>query len=609
MTLSSRRWIVVVSLLLLLPSFGVAQHVVFEDMASEAGVTALGRGRGVAFGDYDADGDDDLLVCRVDRSVALFQNRGDGTFTDVTISAGLTYIGTPLAAVWGDFDNDGWPDLYIGNIGRNQFFRNQGDGTFVEMTAETGTGDFRDAMAVAAADVDNDGWLDLYVANFQQGNVLFMNNGDGTFRDATDEAGAGHRGLAMGIEFCDYDNDGDQDLLLSHDGSEGNVLLQNDGQGKFRNATREANVSYAPQAMGVDFGDYDRDGDFDLYITLLGDNVLYRNRGDGTFELVQDAQTNDAGMGWGLLWFDFDNDGWLDLYVANESGYSSPAYANVLYHNHGDGSFEKVPDGAGTASLAGSYGCATADVNLDGFIDLYVTNSQTPNHLYINQGENQHWLQVRLEGVQSNRSAVGARLRVVAGGGMQISEVKAGGGYVSQNSFTQHFGLGPATRVDTLEIRWPSGIVEYYTDLPADQRLWIREGVGVVTRVATRNAEVPAEHALFANYPNPFSTGLATASVKGSQVQAEGRFLTSFGSGTRIPFAVGGSQPAQVRVEIFDLLGRPVRLLTETLYAPGRYEVAWDGRNDRGAVVNAGIYFVRMTADGFSARRSLVFLK
>lgn len=578
-----------------------AQQLLFQDQADQAGVTALGRGRGVAFGDYDADGDDDLLVCRVDRSVALFQNRGDGTFEEVTLAAGLAYVGTPVAAVWGDFDNDGWLDLYIANIGRNQFFRNQGDGTFVEETTSTGTGDFRDAMAVAAADVDSDGWLDLYVANFQQGNVLFVNNGDGTFRDATDESGAGHRGLAMGIEFCDYDNDGDQDLLLSHDGSEGNVLLENDGAGHFVNATRRAAVGYAPQAMGVGFGDYDRDGHFDLYITLLGANLLYRSRGDGSFELVQDSQTGDGGMGWGLAWWDYDNDGWLDLYVANESGYSTPSFANVLYHNLGNGTFEKVPDGGGTASLAGSYGCATADVNLDGAVDLYVTNSQQPNHLYINMvGGRNHWLQIHLQGVRSNRSAIGARLRLVTGSKVQISEVKAGGGYVSQSSLTQHFGLGAADVVDTLEIRWPSGTVERFTDLAADRRLSIIEGGGIVTGVPAHNSKQPQRYTLYASYPNPFSsTRRATSSGLGA----------AGGNGIHVPFAVAGARASRLRVSIFDLRGRRVRRLVEGTYPPGRHEIVWDGRNDRGEIVSAGIYFVRMTADGFSAQRPLLFLK
>lgn len=587
---------------------GVAQQILFQDRASEAGVTALGRGRGVVFGDYNADGYDDLLVCRLDRSVALFQNRGDGTFVETTISAGLTYIGTPMVAVLADFDNNGWPDIYIAGIGRNQLYSNT-DGFFTEVTKAAGVGDMRDAVAVAAADVNLDGWLDLYVANFQQGNILYINNGDGTFRDGTDEANAGHRGLAMGIEFCDYDNDGDPDLLLSHDGSEGNVLLENDGQGQFTDVASKARVKYAPQAMGVDFGDYNRDGHFDLYITLLGDNLLYHNLGDGSFDLLQAAQANDGGMGWGLTWLDFDNDGWLDLYVANESGYSSPAFANVLYRNLGNGSFEEVPGGGGTASLAGSYGCATADVDGDGDLDLYVTNSQRPNHLYINQGNENRWFQVRLEGVQSNRSAVGARLRLVAGGGQQVSEVRAGGGFASQNSLTQHFGLAYAHQVDTLEIRWPSGVMERYTNLPANRRVGIVEGVGIVTAVEKSLSPLPTQHRLHANYPNPFFAGLARSARRiGSGDVAPGRSLAGDGR-SRIPFTLAGSMPQGVRLAIYDLLGREVRVLVDRSYSPGTYEISWDGRDSLGRLVNSGIYFVRMTAGSFQAQRRLLFLR
>ncbi|MEE9168844.1 MAG: VCBS repeat-containing protein, partial [bacterium] len=276
------------------------QSAQFSDAAVEAGVNSGARSRGVAFGDFNNDGYVDIYVCRYQANNILFNNLGNSTFSDVTNEAGLAGIEDSGMAVWSDFDNDGNRDLYIVRFESDYLFRNNGDGSFTELSNSAGIIHNRKGVAAAVADVDNDGFLDIYVANFSDQNILYHNNGDWTFTDRTTESKALDTGYAMGIAFCDYDNDGDQDLLLAHDGSQGNLLYQNDGTGVFRDAASEAHMKYAPLAMGVGFGDYNNDGHFDLYITTLGPNLLYRSDGIGWFTLMPflPKHADDGGMGW-----------------------------------------------------------------------------------------------------------------------------------------------------------------------------------------------------------------------------------------------------------------------------------------------------------------------
>ncbi|MFQ5629618.1 MAG: FG-GAP-like repeat-containing protein, partial [bacterium] len=340
--------------------------------------------------------------------------------------------------------------------------------------------------------------------------------------------------------------------------------------------------------MGVGFGDYNNDGHFDLYITVLGPNPLYKNEGTGRFTrmLAEPQYADDRGMGWGTTWFDYDNNGFLDLYVANQSNFS-PTLPNVLYRNSGNGTFSIPDNSAGTASMGSSYGSACADINNDGFLDLFVTNDRDADELYLNSGGSNNWLQVRLIGTTSNRDAVGARVRVDTGGLTCHSEVSAGGGFISQNSFVQHFGLADYAKIDTLTIRWPGGRIEQYLNIQANQRVIVTENGGIVTAVheSESSEEMPAGFALHPNYPNPFNPS------------------------TTIRIEVGGQAPQPVHVAVYDVTGKWLTTLANRPLSPGEHQIRWDGRGANGIHSGSGIYLVKMTAPHFQSTHKMTLLK
>ena len=467
---------------------------------------------------------------------ALFRNNGDGTFTDVAMEAG---VGEPLSKTNGgcaaDFDNDGDQDLYVTNWGESKLFQNDGAGRFGDVTTRAGLGDpdrsFR-SMGCAWGDYDRDGWLDFAVVRHLDESdpeafnlrvyshavrpmALFRNNRDGTFAEVTkllgDTAGpsgtSGEYGNLWGAGFqpgwLDYDNDGDPDLYVVNDfGQEiqPNVMWRNDGPGSdglwtFTDVSRQSGTDVAMFGMGLAVGDYDLDGHFDLYVTNIEDNVLLRNGGDGT---AFTESATDAGVGhgsfrrqqrvsWGTVFFDYDNDGWEDLYVA--SGYldSDPVtnrkiQPNLLLHNTGTGAFDDVSSVSGTDDTGVGRGVAYADFDQDGCVDLYLANLGLPGgdpqfaKMFRNGcGWGNGWLGVKTVGTVSNRDGIGARVTIFADGRRQMREIAAGSSNKSQNTMIAHFGLGTASRVDSIEIRWPSGIVQNLYDVPINERLIVTE--------------------------------------------------------------------------------------------------------------------------------------
>ncbi|MBI4161288.1 MAG: CRTAC1 family protein [Acidobacteria bacterium] len=464
---------------------------------------------------------------------ALYRNRGDGTFVEVAAAAGLggerhaERYGQGCTA--GDYDNDGDPDLYLANYGANQMFRNNGDGTFTDVTREAGVGDPLWGVSATFLDYDADGYLDLYVANYVdfrldrnlycgearegyraycspknfrgQPDVLYRNRGDGTFEDVTRRAGVWNPGgKGLGVVAADFDDDGDPDLYVANDLT-ANFLYVNQGDGTFGDATFASGAGFGedgkPQAgMGTDFGDVDGDLLPDLVVTNLSEenNSLYRNLGDGTFEDVSFASGIGADsflyVGFGADFFDFDNDADLDLFVTNGhiidnidlySDNLRYAQENLLWENLGAGRFRLVEGGRAPALREPRVGrgAATGDLDNDGDLDLVVTNSNQEARLFRNLTDGRrHWVTIRAEGTRSNRDALGAVIRIQAGGRAQREDVRAASSYASQNDGRVHFGLGGAERVDRVEIRWPGGLRERWEGLSADRILVLREGTG-----------------------------------------------------------------------------------------------------------------------------------
>jgi hypothetical protein len=526
----------------------------FEDVAAEEGLDALHERGGTderhlmeimsgggLFLDADGNGWPDVLLVDggslVDPAVRgahrLYLNRGDGTFEDVSASAGLVHRAYGVGACAADVDNDGRTDVYVTSVGGNVLYRNQGDGRFADVTAGAGVAGDAFSASCAFADVDRDGDVDLYVVNYVDAridnavfcgdagkglriychpltfdplqDVLYRNEGDGTFTDVTVEAGiAPHRGNGLGAVFGDYDDDGWVDLFVANDNTP-NFLFHNDGDGTFSEVALLSGVAVAsdgmPRAgMGTDFGDYDGDGDLDLFVTNheLEAHTLFRNLGDGLFEDVTfpsgvgRATLPFVGFGTGFL--DLDNDRDLDLAIVNGHVMNSPEYfrpgateaqANLVLRNDGRGRFEDVTGEAGAMILPGiSRTLAAADIDSDGDLDVLVTNNGGAPELLRNSGARGGSVLLRLVGTRSNRDAIGARVRLTAGGVTQIREVRAGSSYLGQHELRVHVGLGAAAAIERLEIRWPSGLDEIVEGAAPGAALTITEGRGITGRAA-----------------------------------------------------------------------------------------------------------------------------
>ena len=539
-------------LVALLPVSAFAQKVQFRDITAQAGIhfvhnnAAYGKkwlpetlGAGAAFIDYDNDGYPDILLvngvdwpghAKAPSTLKLYHNNHDGTFTDVTHKAGLAVSMFGMGVAVGDYDNDGYDDLFITALGQSRLFHNNGSGTFTDVTRSAGLwGPNELSTSAAWVDYDRDGKLDLVVANYVQWSPqtdiyctldgahksyctpesykgvsarVWHNLGGGKFEDATQKAGLyDPTSKSLGLAILDYNGDGWPDILLAND-TQPNKLYLNKQNGTFEEKAVAAGIAFsedgvARAGMGVDAADYDRSGRPSLMITNFANQMisLYHNEGNGLF--VDEAPRSEVGrntlvtLGFGCFFFDYDNDGWPDIFVADghieneiervqkRVSYAEPPH---LFRNLGSGRFQEITEQMGTAfaSPKVARGAAYADIDNDGALDVLVTTNGGRLWLFHNEGGTNHSVRVKLVGTKSNRDGIGAVVHVTSSGAKQWQMLRSGSSYLSQSELVLTFGLGASTKADAIEIRWPSGQVDKLAGVTADQTLTVQEGKGIV---------------------------------------------------------------------------------------------------------------------------------
>lgn len=563
------------AVMLLLAGTAAGQQV-FTEVAASMGISGqTGLGHSVAWCDFDNDGDLDVSFSNQDGSgFWLYRNDGD-TFTDVTAAAGLSGLGANRI-LWGEFTGDAWSDLVLDRGSSDRFFVNDGDGTFTDMTSGSGlTG-----APKCVADFDLDGNLDILTVTSTGCSVL-LNSGSGSFTPGP--SASGNWWCAACI---DYDLDGYPDVYLGTYGSDPNSLLRNDGS-TLTDVTAESGTAFTGSTSGITVGDFDNDGYPDLYLGNYSAPgcLLFRNDGDGTFtDMTAAAGVYGHDDTRTVAFTDYNNDGWLDIFVSHHDFYT---YSNLMWRNDGDGTFTEV---GSELQLSGEFmgdyfGTAWGDYNLDGDIDLFAVGHIDKYVLFRNDQSTTlpaSYVVLELEGTLSNRDAVGARVTADLGDRVLTRWVGGGEGYHDFHSFPVEFGLHDEPSIESLEIAWPSGLVETYADIAADQYVYAIEGDTLYTGISLE-APPPVQGLLMECSPNPFRELL---------------FLELQG-----PFR------AEAVLEVFDLSGRRVGELGTFRLGGSPVEAVWDGRDSSGRPLPEGVYVCRLSTESATMTRRVTLLR
>ena len=588
-----RHLLLIISFLLPL----LANSQTFTKITSGVEVTDGGDSRAVTWIDYDGDGYLDLYVTNgpsAGQNNFLYHNNGDGTFTKITGQPLVNDNGKSDGASWGDYNNDGNPDVCVVNwYGQNNLlYRNDGSGTFTFMNTSIVSTDGGFSETCSWGDYDNDGDMDLYVTNSDPpfNNYLYMNNGSSDFIKVDTGIAVSETFTSRGITWIDYDNDGDEDIFVCNENNQKNNLYENMGSGYFVKITTGDIVNDVESSWTGSWGDIDNDGDMDLFVGNWGqsDN-LYINNGDKTFTKVTTGpvvQTADRSST--SSWIDYDNDGDLDLFVTTSYGVS--ALKNLLYKNllieNGSLSFEKIVDGDLVNDLGWTYGHSWGDYDNDGDLDMFgarVSGAGSQNNVLFRNDDTSgnKWVSIKCKGSISNRSGIGAfiKVRSVINGNTvyQVRTVMGQDGYCSQN-LEQHIGLGNSSTIDSVIITWPSGTIDRYGNTEVNKFYEAVEGQSLSVGVSQLGTGIPQKYSLYQNYPNPFNPV------------------------TKINYDVARS--GYVELKVFDITGREIASLVNGNYSPGIYSVDFDA-----TTFSSGVYFYILRSEGFTESRKMMLVK
>lgn len=587
-----RKMFLLIILILLFNNISYSQS--FSNVANQVGIFSTYiddyyvPGGGVGFADYDNDSDPDIITASRTH-FKVFRN-DNGIFTDVTSQSGIVFNGDCLKTVlWGDFNNDGYKDVFLTSwYTGNRLYKNNGNGTFSDVTFASGINLPVTYQSTTAAwgDIDRDGFIDLYIGNYgniegagDQLNILYKNNGNGSFTNITNSAGVADSVLKkpLAIAIFDYNMDGWQDIYIAMDKYQRSTMFKNNGNGTFQDVTWATGTNCNFDAMGIAVGDYNHDGWLDMHISNgPPGNATFRNNGNGTFTnvAVQTGTTVNKEC-WGNSFVDYDNDGWCDLYVTAAAGIDM---CDVLLKNNRNSTFSNIGFSLGIRDSTYSFGVAKTDFNNDGYPDVLTTMSRDSNvYFYKNSGGSNKWIKLKCVGVQSNKDAYGTIVTVYNSGNINRQVILGGASYLSIDDPELIFGLGTSIKADSLIIRWTNGLVERSFNLQANARYTAIEGSGIIG-IQTIGTEVPDRFYISQNYPNPFNPT------------------------TRIRFAIKSAEKVQIRV--FDISGKELSVLLNQRLSAGTYETEFTAGN-----LSSGVYFYRITAGSFSETRKMLLVK
>jgi hypothetical protein len=567
-------------MLLSLPLTFVTAQVTFTDVAVQMGVNDVGAAQGVVFLDVNNDNYLDIYLVNNANANRLWINNNGTSFTDASAIWGVNNNNAGRGCSAADYNNDGLIDIVIGNYNQNLILYKNIGSSFVNFTTNAGLSFMSWGGSVNWFDYNSDGKIDFVFANDgipMHYNYLFKNLDLISFSNVAYQSGLIDSTSTLCIATGDYDNDGDIDIYMGTQTNSGlngtGFLYKNNGNGTFADVTIASGLVTVYYNWGAEWGDYNNDGYLDLFLAnYTGLNQLFKNNGNGTFTDVGTSMgVADAGNSYSCGWADYDNDGDLDLYVAKAQNIQDKLYRN-------DGTiFTDVSTQAGMGDLRHSSCISWGDFNNDGFLDLYLNNNGTENRLYqSNAGNSNKWIILKMQGVNSCRSAVGTRVTIKTGSLTQIREVEGGSGGKGQNSLPIEFGLGTASIIDTLRVKWTSGLVQNFTNVQPNRIISIIEGQPL--DITSENKNIPANYKLQQNYPNPFNPE------------------------TKIRFEIPKS--SFVSLKIFDLLGKEVRTVVNKNLTAGEYEFNFNSEN-----LNSGIYFYKLTAGNFVQTKKMLMIK